>query len=167
MTAEHDAPTRQPTATASAVSSGKKISWPALVLAPRMPVTRPRSLTNQRVATVGPSTLATRPVPSPESRPNNSVSCQISRTRLVASERRPGDREAQQDDVPDADPAHQPAAERPGEAEHDQPDRRGERHRAVDQPGSSVIDRRNAPGAERTPAVTSTTIAVTATTTQP
>ena len=38
---------------------------------------------------------------------------------------------------------------------------------AVDQPGSTVIVRRNAPGAERTPAVISTTIAVTATTTQP
>ena len=38
---------------------------------------------------------------------------------------------------------------------------------AVDQPGSSVIVRRNAPGAERTPAVTSTTTAVTATTTHP
>ncbi len=38
---------------------------------------------------------------------------------------------------------------------------------AVDQPGSVVIDRRNAPGADRTPAVTSTTTAVTATTTQP
>lgn len=38
---------------------------------------------------------------------------------------------------------------------------------AVDQPGSAVIDSRNAPGAERTPAVTSTTTAVTATTTQP
>jgi hypothetical protein len=38
---------------------------------------------------------------------------------------------------------------------------------AVDQPGSAVIDRMNAPGADRTPAVTSTTTAVTATTTQP
>ena len=38
---------------------------------------------------------------------------------------------------------------------------------AVDQPGSSVIERMNAPGAERTPAVTSTTTAVTATTIQP
>ena len=38
---------------------------------------------------------------------------------------------------------------------------------AVDQPGSVLIVSRNAPGAERTPAVISTTIAVTATTTQP
>jgi len=38
---------------------------------------------------------------------------------------------------------------------------------AVDQPCSSVIDRRNAPGAARTPAVTSTTVAATATTIQP
>jgi hypothetical protein len=38
---------------------------------------------------------------------------------------------------------------------------------AVDHPGSVVIDSRNAPGAERTPAVTSTTTAVTATTTHP
>ena len=78
-----------------------------------------------------------------------------------------GHDEAEQDDVADADPAHQPAAQRAAQAEDDEPDRRGERHRAVDQPGSSVIDRRNAPGAERTPAVTSTTTAVTATTTHP
>ena len=38
---------------------------------------------------------------------------------------------------------------------------------AVDQPGSPVIDSRKAPGAARIPAVTSTTIDVTATTTQP
>ena len=38
---------------------------------------------------------------------------------------------------------------------------------AVDQPGSSVIDRRNAPGAERTPAMNSTTTEVIATTIQP
>ena len=43
----------------------------------------------------------------------------------------------------------------------------GEETAAVDQPGSSVIDRMKAPGADRTPAVTSTTIAVTATTTHP
>ena len=38
---------------------------------------------------------------------------------------------------------------------------------AVDQPGSCVIDSRKAPGAERTPARSTTTTAVTATTTQP
>jgi hypothetical protein len=38
---------------------------------------------------------------------------------------------------------------------------------AVDQPGSPVIVRRNAPGAERTPAVIRTTTTVTATTAQP
>jgi hypothetical protein len=57
--------------------------------------------------------------------------------------------------------------ERAGEAEDDEPDRGGEADEAVDQPGSPVIVRRNAPGAERTPAVIRTTTTVTATTAQP
>ena len=84
------APIRQPAATARAVRNGKKMSWPALVLAPKIPMTRPRSFTNQRVATVGPRTLATSPVPRPDSRPNSSVSCQISRTRLGREQRDAG-----------------------------------------------------------------------------
>ena len=60
------------------------MSCPVLVLADSSPVTSPRSLTNQRVATVAPRTLATSPVPSPDRNPNARVSCQISRTRLVA-----------------------------------------------------------------------------------
>ena len=78
------APVRQPATTATVVSSGKKISWPVLLLAPRIPVTRPRCRWNQRVATVGARTDATRPVPNPDRRPNSSVSCQISRTKLDA-----------------------------------------------------------------------------------
>ena len=161
------APSRQPAVTASAVSNGKKMSCPVLVLAPRIPVTRPRFRTNQRVATVGPRTLATRPVPSPDSSPNSSVSCQISRTRLVArsampvttrlistTARTPTRAMSQPLKGPD-----RPNTTRPAAAANDTD--------AVDQPGSAVIDSRNAPGAERTPAVTSTTTAVTATTTHP
>ena len=47
-------------------SAGRCSCW-----RPRMPVTRPRCRTNQRVATVGPRTLATRPVPRPDSSPKN------------------------------------------------------------------------------------------------
>ena len=158
---------RQPTAIASPVSNGKNTSCPALLLAPKMPTTRPRSFTNQRVATVGPSTLATRPVPRPDNRPNSSVSCQISRLKLAATSDVPVTTRLTSTTFltpirPIIQPLIGPASPktiRPAAAANDTD--------AVDHPGSPVIDSRNAPGAERTPAVTSTMIAVTATTIQP
>ena len=55
------------------------MSWPALTLAPRMPVTSPRSLRNQRLATVGPRMLATSPLLRPDRSPKKTAICQISR----------------------------------------------------------------------------------------
>ena len=63
------APVRQPAITASAVSSGKKMSCPVLLLAPRMPVTRPRCAMNQRVATVGREDAGHEPGPEPGHQP--------------------------------------------------------------------------------------------------
>jgi hypothetical protein len=80
----NSAPARHPALTARVVSTGKKISWPALTLAPKTPVTRPRSVTNHRFAMVGPSTLATRPLPRPATSPKKIVSCQISRETVDA-----------------------------------------------------------------------------------
>jgi hypothetical protein len=122
---------------------------------------------NQRVATVGPRTLATSPVPNPESRPNRSVSCQISRLKLAAISDPPVSTRLNSTTFltpmrPISDPLIGPA--RPNTM---RPAAAAKETDAVDQPGSAVIDNRNAPGAERTPAVISTTIAVTATTTQP
>src|SRR5688500_7870750 len=161
------APNRQPTVTANAVNSGKKMSCPVLVLAPRMPVTRPRCLTNQRVATVGPRTLATSPVPSPEASPKSSVSCQISRTRLVAISAMPVTTRLRRTTARTPIRAMSQPLNGPDRPKTTSPAAAANDTDAVDQPGSSVIESRNAPGAERTPAVTSTTTAVTATTTHP
>ena len=166
-TANAIAVTRQSKAIASTVRTGMNTSCPAELLAPKIPFTSPRLWTNQRVATVGPRTLATSPVPMPASRPNDSVSCQISvttldtssatpvTTRLMTTTRLTPSRPINE---PDSGPAS-PYSTRPAAAANDT--------EAVDQPGSSVIDRRNAPGAARTPAVTRTTVAATATTTHP
>ena len=167
MIAITSAPARQPTVTASVVRNGKKMSCPALTLAPKTPTTSPRSRMNQRLAMVGPRTLATRPLPRPASNPKKIVSCQISRDEGRGEQRdrghdQAGDRDARIPKAainrPEIGPAR-PYISRPTAAA---------RLRAlVDQPGSSPIDRRKAPGAARTPAVATRTIAVTATITQP
>ena len=51
------------------------IRWPVAVLAVRMPTTRPRRPTNQRVATVAPRTSAVMPVPNPTTKPQSRTSC--------------------------------------------------------------------------------------------
>ena len=98
------APSRQPAVTASAVSSGKKMSWPVLVLAPRIPVTRPRLRTNQRVATVGPRTLATRPGAEAGQQPEQQRQLPDLADQAGRDERRAGDDQAEQHDRPDPDP---------------------------------------------------------------
>ena len=55
------------------------------MLAVSMPTTRPRRLTNQRAATVAPSTSATMPVPMPTITPQSATSCQ---SWVMASEAR-------------------------------------------------------------------------------
>ena len=52
------------------------MSCPVATLAERMPTTRPRRATNQRVATVAPSTMAVIPVPKPTTNPQSAMRCQ-------------------------------------------------------------------------------------------
>ncbi len=167
MPAITTAAARQPDVTASVVRNGKKMSCPALTLAPKTPTTRPRSLMNQRLAIVGPRTLATRPLPRPARKPKKTVTCQISRakpdrirpaavtTRLSSvTPRIPNEAISR----PEIGPAR-PYVSSPTAA--------ARLRAAVDQPGSSCIESRNAPGAARTPAVANSTRAVTATMIQP
>ena len=84
------------------VASGRKASWPVALLAVSRPSTRPRRSTNQRLATVAPSTIAVRPVPMPTTTPQSIRSCQkavmtvasssaaeIRPTAMVMTRRRP------------------------------------------------------------------------------
>ena len=64
--------------------TGRKSSWPVAPAAVRMPITRPRRATNQRLAIVAAKTMAIEPVPTPISSPQVSISCQPSRTRTVS-----------------------------------------------------------------------------------
>ena len=68
--------TRQPNPSTMAACSGKKMSWPVATLAAKTPVTRPRRRTNQRVATIAPSTRAIAPDPRPTNTPHSKTSCQ-------------------------------------------------------------------------------------------
>ena len=74
---------RHPNRSVSSASSGRKTSCPVAVLAVSMPTTRPRRWTNQRVATVAPSTRAVIPVPRPTTIPHSRMSCH---TSVIASE---------------------------------------------------------------------------------
>ena len=64
---------------------GRKMSWPAAAAELRMPITRPRFLVNQRVATVAASTFAAVPVPVPTTTPHSNISCQDSRMNVVSA----------------------------------------------------------------------------------
>ena len=64
-------------------SSGRKTSWPEAPAAVRMPVTRPRRATNQRLVTVAAKASAIEPVPRPTSRPQHSISCQAAVIQTV------------------------------------------------------------------------------------
>ena len=67
---------RQPCELAAAAMSGRKSSWPVALAAEKIPVTRPRWVTNQRFATIAPKTRAMAPVPVPTTRPQSSHRCQ-------------------------------------------------------------------------------------------
>ncbi len=76
----------------SCASSGRKMSVPVAMLAVRMPMTRPRSFTNQRLTMVAASTMAMQPVPMPDSTPQVRMSCQdsvMNRLRNADSDIRP------------------------------------------------------------------------------
>ena len=81
---------RHPACSATTATTGRKTSWPVALPAVRMPVTRPRRLTNQRCATVAAKTSAIDPVPSPIRTPQVSTSCQLACTNT----REPGRRAA-------------------------------------------------------------------------
>ena len=140
-TANAIAVTRQSKAMASTVRTGMNTSCPAELLAPKIPLTSPRLRTNQRRRR--PRTLATSPVPMPASRPNDSVSCQISVTTLdTSSATAVTTRLTTTTRLTRAAPSTSPTAAR--RARTARGPRRPNDTEAVDQPGSSVIDRRNA-----------------------
>ncbi|MNW05236.1 hypothetical protein D3C71_2014540 [compost metagenome] len=69
---------RQPIVSVREASNGRKTSWPVALLAVISPTTSPRRLSNQRVATVAPSTSAVMPVPTPSTTPQIATRCQSS-----------------------------------------------------------------------------------------
>src|SRR5258706_155769 len=68
-------PYRQPSCSDSQAANGRNRSWPVALLAPSIPMIRPRRLVNQRVAIVAPSTLAVAPVERPIITPHVNQSC--------------------------------------------------------------------------------------------
>ena len=79
---------RHPVSTAVRAMSGRKSSCPVAFAAEKMPVTRPRWVWNQRLATIAPSTRAIAPVPMPMNTPQSSHSCHgcvISRVSALAT----------------------------------------------------------------------------------
>jgi hypothetical protein len=62
---------RQPYCAISQAAAGKNSSWPVALLPASNPMTRPLRCTNQRLATVAPSTMAVRPVPRPSTMPQS------------------------------------------------------------------------------------------------
>ena len=54
---------------------GRKSSCPVALAAEKMPVTSPRWVWNQRLATIAPNTRAIAPVPMPMNTPQSSHSC--------------------------------------------------------------------------------------------
>ncbi len=63
---------------------GRKINCPVAPAAVRMPITRPRRATNQRLAMVAAKTRAIDPVPTPTSRPQVISSCHPDWTKIVS-----------------------------------------------------------------------------------
>lgn len=60
---------RQPCRSMIQAQSGRNTSWPEAPAAVRMPVTRPRRATNQRLVTVAEKAIAIEPLPRPTSTP--------------------------------------------------------------------------------------------------
>lgn len=65
---------RHPEVSAIAATGGRKMSWPVAWPAASVPMTRPRRVTNQRLAIVSANTSAMEPVPRPMSRPQKTMS---------------------------------------------------------------------------------------------
>ena len=146
----------------SDASTGKNTSCPVAFAADRMPSTRPRRLSNQRLAMMAASTIDVTPVPVPTSTPQSRVNCHWVCMRVNATDT--AKRHGAEDD-----PTKPPAVH----------DRRGKR---TDQPEQCDVDcnrcrdgrcgsiqtrlraRSRTPGVARTPAVTRRTPNVTSAT---
>ncbi len=76
---------RQPWLWISDAAIGRKISCPVAELAVSMPITRPRRCSNQRLATVAPSTSAVNPEPTPSTRPHSTTSCHSAVMRVAST----------------------------------------------------------------------------------
>ena len=76
---------RQPCASISRASIGRKINCPVAFAADSTPVTRPRRASNQRVATIAASTMDVTPVPVPTQTPQSSISCHWLRIVVVSA----------------------------------------------------------------------------------
>jgi hypothetical protein len=74
---------RHPFDSTRAASDGRKINCPVALAADRMPRTRPRRSSNQRLAMMAANTIEVTPVPVPTSTPHNSVSCHCARICVV------------------------------------------------------------------------------------
>ena len=59
------------------VNSGRNIIDPVAYPAENTPVTKPRRLTNHRLATAAPNTKAKQPVPNPTNSPQRTTKCQL------------------------------------------------------------------------------------------
>src|SRR5687768_1554031 len=68
---------RQPWEVVTSATTGRKISCPVALAAVSTPVTRPRRVSNQRVATVATNPIEIEPVPTPTSTPHSNTSCQL------------------------------------------------------------------------------------------
>ncbi len=79
---------RQPICVASQALNGRKASWPVALLAESSPTSKPRLLTNQRLATVAANTIAVRPVATPTTSPQSTIICQNSRMKVAPASAR-------------------------------------------------------------------------------
>src|SRR6476659_933879 len=104
---------RQPCQVVTSATIGRKISCPVALAAVNTPVTKPRLVSNQRVATVATKPIEIEPVPTPTSTPHNSTSCQLAVIVTLSAE-----------------PVHQGGCERRGQSEQ----RHVDRHREPDDP---------------------------------
>ena len=75
---------RHPWLVASQATIGRKMSCPVALPAVRMPLTRPRRATNQRLVMVATKAIDIDPVPSPTTSPQLRMSCQGSVMKTVS-----------------------------------------------------------------------------------
>ena len=77
---------RHPGPSAVAAMAGRKSNWPVAFAPEKTPTTSPRRATNQRLATIAPSTSAVEPVAVPITTPHKAHNCQVLVITVVAAE---------------------------------------------------------------------------------